>query len=74
MKIILAGGSGSIGGALLRHAVKEPCIEHVFALTRKDLPKELVASPKVTVIMHDDFASYPDELLGKLAGADGCLW
>jgi hypothetical protein len=74
MKIILTGGSGFVGGAILRHVIEDDRIDHVFALTRKELPTELAASSKVTVIKHDNFGIYNDDLLEKLAGAEGCLW
>lgn len=57
MKIILTGATGFIGGAVLKQCIATPSISTVFVLTRRDLPKDLSSSPKVKVILHDDFLS-----------------
>jgi uncharacterized protein YbjT (DUF2867 family) len=75
MKVIVTGCTGLVGSALVRQCIASDQISHVFALARKALPDAAVAkSPKVSVILHDDFSTYPPELLSQLAGAEGCLW
>lgn len=74
MKIVLTGATGFIGGAVLQQCIAKPSISTIFVLTRRDLPKDLSSSPKVTVILHDDFMSWPDSLLEQLRGAEGCIW
>ncbi|KAI6263128.1 hypothetical protein MCOR29_009408 [Pyricularia oryzae] len=74
MKVIVTGCTGLVGGALLRECIGNPRITHAFALTRKALPTDVADNEKITVIQHEDFASYPPELLQKLAGAEACLW
>lgn len=74
MKVIVTGATGLVGSALVRWCIASTKISQALVLTRKPLPDTITANPKVTVIQHDDFASYPPELLAKLAGAEGCLW
>ncbi|KAK4148550.1 hypothetical protein C8A00DRAFT_19637 [Chaetomidium leptoderma] len=74
MKVIVAGSTGLVGSALVRQCIANDKISHVFALTRKPLTEAVAKSPKVSVILHDDFSTYPSELLSQLTGAEGCLW
>lgn len=74
MKVIVTGSNGLVGSALVRQCIANAEITKVFALTRKPLPDDVAKSPKVAVILHDDFSAYPQELLSQLAGAEGCLW
>lgn len=74
MKVIVTGATGLVGSAVVRQCIASEEITHAFVLTRKPLPETVTASPKVTVITHDDFSSYPSDLLQKLAGAEACIW
>lgn len=74
MKVIVTGSTGYVGGEVVRQAIADERITHVFALTRKPLPEDLAKSPKLTVIEHKDFSTYPPELLAQLAGAEACIW
>ncbi|KAK4237205.1 hypothetical protein C8A03DRAFT_44927 [Achaetomium macrosporum] len=74
MKVIVTGCTGLVGSALVRQCIANDNISHVFALTRKPLPEAVAKSPKLTVLLHKDFSTYPPELLNQLAGAEGCLW
>jgi len=74
MKVIVTGCTGLVGNALVRQCIASDEISHVFALTRKPLDDAVAKSPKATVILHDDFSTYPPELLDKVKGADGCFW
>lgn len=74
MKVIVTGSNGLVGSALVRQCAANDKITRVFALTRKSLPDDVAKNPKVAVVLHDDFSTYPPELLGQLAGAEGCLW
>ncbi|KAL2193733.1 hypothetical protein P885DRAFT_71936 [Corynascus similis CBS 632.67] len=60
MKVIVAGSNGLVGSALVRQCMANDSISHAVA-----------KSPKVTVILHDDFSTYPQELLDRVKG---CLW
>ncbi|KAI0884564.1 uncharacterized protein GGS22DRAFT_163809 [Annulohypoxylon maeteangense] len=74
MKVIVTGSTGYVGSEVIRQAIADERITHVFALTRKPLPEDLAKSPKITVVEHQDFSTYPPELLAKLAGAEACIW
>lgn len=74
MKVIVTGCSGLVGSALMRQCIASDGISRVFALTRRPLPESVAKDPKVSVILHDDFSTYPPELLDQLAGAEACLW
>ncbi|KAI2463031.1 hypothetical protein F4781DRAFT_151262 [Annulohypoxylon bovei var. microspora] len=74
MKIIITGATGYVGGEVIRQAIADERITHAFVLTRKPLPDDLAKNPKITVIEHKDFSTYPPELLAQLAGAEGCVW
>ncbi|KAK4129053.1 hypothetical protein N657DRAFT_630027 [Parathielavia appendiculata] len=72
MKVIVTGSTGLVGSSLVRQCIASDHITRVVALSRK--PLEHVQSPKLTVILHDDFSVYPPELIAQLTGAEGCLW
>jgi NAD dependent epimerase/dehydratase family enzyme len=74
MKIILTGSTGFVGGEVLNQAVANDKLDHIFVLSRKELPKELASSDKISVFIHRDFSEYSEDLLAKLAGAEACLW
>ncbi|KAI1454148.1 hypothetical protein F4805DRAFT_440877 [Annulohypoxylon moriforme] len=74
MKVIITGSTGYVGSEVIRQAIADERITHIFALTRKPLPEDLAKNSKVTVIEHQDFSTYPPELLAKLAGAEACIW
>ena len=74
MKIIIAGSSGLVGGAVIRECLADTNITHLFILSRSELPIELTQNAKATVIIHDDFSTYPEQLLRQLDGSEGCIW
>jgi uncharacterized protein YbjT (DUF2867 family) len=75
MHLILTGATGLVGSAVLSHMLTLPTtqINQISILSRKPVPMA-EGHPHVTVIMHDDFGSYPQELLDRLKGAEGCVW
>jgi NAD dependent epimerase/dehydratase family enzyme len=81
MKIILTGATGFVGGVLLKFCIAHPAITSIVVLSRRELDESQTCGDneqsnggKVKVILHQDFESYPDELLKELEGAEGCLW
>jgi uncharacterized protein YbjT (DUF2867 family) len=74
MKVIITGATGLVGSAVIRQCISNTKITHAYVLTRKPLPEAVASHSKITVVTHEDFSSYPTELLEKLAGAEGCLW
>ncbi|KAI4187979.1 MAG: hypothetical protein L6R41_002444 [Letrouitia leprolyta] len=71
MKTILTGATGLIGSEVLNTAILHPSITSIIVLSRKQLP---IKDPKLTVIVQNDFLTYPDEVLGACAGAEACVW
>ena len=74
MKVLITGSTGLVGSALVRQALADDRITHVYTLTRKPLSDEITKNPKATVILHEDFGTWGPELMGKLEGVEGCLW
>ncbi|KAH8669563.1 hypothetical protein BGZ60DRAFT_407788 [Tricladium varicosporioides] len=74
MKYILTGVTGFIGEEVLHQCRQNPSITSIIALTRRPLPEEISADPKVEVIIMKDFKTYTPEVLEKLKGADACIW
>lgn len=49
----------------------------VTVLTRRPLPPHVAPSPhspKLNVILHSDFTSYPPSLLSQLSSYTACIW
>jgi uncharacterized protein YbjT (DUF2867 family) len=71
VEIILTGATGFVGGEVLAHLVADPAVTRVTALVRRPVA---TGSAKVESVVLDDFTAYPDDLLGRLAAHDGCIW
>ena len=74
MKLIVAGATGFIGSEVLRQCIASPGVTSILVVSRREPAKELMASPKVKVILHEDFSEWPTSLLEQLEGAEGCIW
>jgi len=71
--ILLTGATGHAGSGILAVALRSPAISHITIISRR--PVSLAANnPKATVIIHQDFSSYPPDLLAKLHGITSCVW
>lgn len=73
MKVILLGSTGFIGKEVLKTCLMNSAITSIVALSRRHLP-EADAHPKLTVLMVEDFNSYPDTVLQQLKDAEACIW
>ncbi|KAI9736304.1 MAG: hypothetical protein M1834_001190 [Cirrosporium novae-zelandiae] len=75
MHLILTGATGLVGSGVLNHMLSLPAeqLSRLSILSRKPVPMAEGHS-NVNVILHQDFTSYPPELLEKLKGAEGCVW
>ncbi|KAL6306855.1 hypothetical protein BKA93DRAFT_771218 [Sparassis latifolia] len=77
MHIILTGATGTVGAAALRQCLVSPTVTQLSILSRRQFPlpsgNDLDVN-KAQIIVHEDYAAYPDELLAKLKGAEGCIW
>ncbi|KAJ4252780.1 hypothetical protein NW762_010686 [Fusarium torreyae] len=74
MKVIIAGATGLVGNAVILESIANENITHAFVLSRKNLSDEITKNPKITVILHEDFSVYPQDLLRRLAGCEACIW
>ncbi|GAA6004825.1 hypothetical protein JCM10207_008418 [Rhodosporidiobolus poonsookiae] len=76
-KLIITGATGTAGSEVVRQALLNPAISHVTVLSRRPLPAHIAPSPpnpKLNVVLHSDFGSYPPSLLDQLKGHDACVW
>lgn len=74
MKVIVTGATGFIGKQVVVQCIQNPTITSVIVLTRREIDKNLSSDPKVQVIIHQDFETYPQELLHQIQGSQGCIW
>ncbi|KAK3378982.1 hypothetical protein B0T24DRAFT_674813 [Lasiosphaeria ovina] len=73
MKVVLTGATGYIGAELLNQLVQHPEVTSVVVLSRRQL-QPTPASPKVAVVIVDDFLNYGPAVLQAIAGAQACIW
>lgn len=74
MEVIVAGATGFVGKAVVAQCIANPKIAVVHVLTRRNIDVDLNSSPKVHVILHQDFQNYPQQLLEQLQASQGCIW
>ncbi|KAF7189263.1 Leucinostatins biosynthesis cluster protein T [Pseudocercospora fuligena] len=75
MKIILTGCTGFIGSEILKQCIAHHYIDHIHVLTRRPLDNEF-SHKKVTQHLHEDFESYPEDLMSRLRdeGVEACIF
>ncbi|KAI4624664.1 hypothetical protein J4E83_004340 [Alternaria metachromatica] len=73
LKIVVSGVTGRIGAHVLHHALQNPLVSRVIAISRRP-PPGIEMHAKLEVVLLEDFTKYPDDVLAKLSGADGCIW
>ncbi|KAJ6443211.1 nucleoside-diphosphate-sugar epimerase [Purpureocillium lavendulum] len=74
MKVIVTGATGSAGRQVVQHCIENPRVTKVVVLTRTAVSGDVESHPKVEVVMHQDFSSYPEALLRRLEGSQACIW
>ncbi|TFK53438.1 hypothetical protein OE88DRAFT_1655575 [Heliocybe sulcata] len=75
--VILTGATGNVGAPLLRYCLGSPKVTELSILSRRQFPLpegEGLDPKKANIIVHGDYASYPEELKEKLKGAEACIW
>lgn len=73
MHLILTGGTGLVGSAVLHHMLNTPSISQISILSRRPVP-QAEGHSKAKVIIHTDFNEYPPSVLSQLKGAEGVVW
>lgn len=75
MHLILTGATGLVGSSVLDAMLKMQAITKISILSRRPVKMaEDAKDPRVKVIVHKDFETYPADLLAELKGASGCVW
>ncbi|UNI20518.1 hypothetical protein JDV02_006597 [Purpureocillium takamizusanense] len=74
MKVIVTGATGNAGRQVVQHCIQDPRVTKIVVLTRTAVSGDVESHPKVEVVMHRDFSSYPETLLKRLEGAQACIW
>jgi uncharacterized protein YbjT (DUF2867 family) len=70
MKIILTGGTGLVGGEVLREALSDDEIEQITVLTRKPL---VVENDKIKSLIIENFLDY-SAISDEIKDHDACIW
>lgn len=74
MRVIVTGATGFVGGEVLRTCLDNPRISSVIALSRRQLDAIATSNPKLTVVLHEDFTTYPDGFFKDLGDVQACIW
>lgn len=74
MKVIIAGATGTAGKEAVKHCLADDRVTSALILTRRALPDDIAKHAKTTIVIHEDFSSYPESVMEQLAGAEVCLW
>jgi uncharacterized protein YbjT (DUF2867 family) len=69
-RVVIVGASGMVGGHALRYLLEDPAVGGVTSIGRRTLG---VSHPKLTEILHSDFADC-SPLAGALTGHDAAVY
>lgn len=73
MHLILTGATGLVGSAVLHSMITTPTVTKVSILSRRPVA-QAEGHEKVSVIIHNDYTTYPSEVLAQLKDAEGVVW
>ncbi|KAK1758860.1 hypothetical protein QBC47DRAFT_419997 [Echria macrotheca] len=75
MHLILTGATGLVGSGILDAMIKNKAVTKISILSRRPVGMADAAhDPRINVILHNDFTSYPPSVLDQLRDAQGCVW
>jgi hypothetical protein len=74
MKVLITGGTGTIGKQALHHVLLRPEITSVIAISRRELPADVSNNPKLKVLILKDFSNWPADALQEVKDADAMIW
>ncbi|KAB5576211.1 nucleoside-diphosphate-sugar epimerase [Coniochaeta sp. 2T2.1] len=75
MHLILTGATGLVGSGVLDAMVKMKDITKISIISRRPVQMaDDIKDPRINVILHKDFSSYPQSLLEQVKDATGCVW
>jgi NAD dependent epimerase/dehydratase family enzyme len=72
--LILTGGTGLIGSAVLHQMLTHEGVSRISILSRRPVKMAEGHEDKVNVIIHKDYKNYDQALLNQLKDAHGCVW
>lgn len=73
MHLILTGATGLVGSAVLQTMLTTSAITKISILSRRPVA-QAEGHEKANVIIHTDFAEYPDGLMAQMKDAKGVVW
>jgi hypothetical protein len=75
MHLILTGATGLLGSAVLDTMIRMKEVTRISVLSRRPVEMAIYAKdPRINVIIHKDFETYPSVVLDQLKGATGVVW
>lgn len=70
MNVVLFGGTGMVGGGVLRECLDDPRVERVLAVGRRSTG---MSHPKLREMVRSDLLDF-DDVRGELEGYDACFY
>ncbi len=71
MKVIITGSTGYVGRAVLERCLSSSSVTSVVSISRRDPG---IKHPKLSVVLHHDFSTYPIHILEEMKTADSFIY
>lgn len=68
--VLVFGATGVVGGAVVEHAIRDPRVTEVIAVTRRPLTRR---EARLRGIIHQDFTDF-DSVVNELRGVAACVY